>query len=299
MTEAQSEDKHRHTLHFRTKSKSSLDSKADRLRSKKSTKQLRPPAKERRSTTGKAPKDREKQPKPEPVTMMKTETPASPTTMIQTLAVRALNVAPGPISPLGAGRLDPFGVYPTQQQYGGAPLPMYVHEMIDHCINHIALAFVPSDDRDDLENIKRHTLNNLWSDELSFYTILLAGVTHLSFVKGETEISREKQLLRLSYKTEAMTCIRADIKANNGKVSDRALLAMNTLATHGALDDLNGFTHDKIQDRKGFGRANDSNYYSLMRPGIEHYSSLVKFVEDRGGIESTLSSPGLATGIAL
>ena len=210
------------------------------------------------------------------------------------------DIPQSPHSPLGAGRLDPFGVYPTNIYHGAVGhLPLYVHEVLDHCINHTALAFVPSNDQNELAMIRRHIMMNVMSDSLSWYTIVLAGVTHLSFVKGEAEISREKQLLRLSYKTEAMTGIRKDIAAHNGKASDRSLLAMNTLASHGALDDITGFTHDKIQQRKGFGSANDLNYYSLMRPGTEHWNSLVNFVEDRGGITSTLSSPGLATGIAL
>lgn len=301
MIETNSEDSKEGILPYRPPSKSNIDIRPDRPRTKKSAKSLRALPKERRNTASKPHKHRSKSSGSELIPMMKTEQPSTPPNIwVQKLADRSHEIPPSPASPLGAGRLDPFGVYPTDvYQPNSGALPMYVHEVIDHCINHTALAFVPSNNPDELALIRRHIMMNVMTDTLSWYTIVLAGVTHLSFVKRETEIPREKQMLRLSYKTEAMSGIREEITRNNGKASDRALLAMNTLASHGALDDISSFTYDKIQNRKGFGAANDMNYYSLMRPGTAHYESMVKFVEDRGGIKSTLASPGLATGLAL
>jgi hypothetical protein len=300
MTEADSEDDHKGALPIRSRPKSVSRSRSERSVAKAAPTQLRKDRKERRSTVSKPPKLRSKRNSIHVV--MKKDAPVTPppTPFSTSLSVQTSHHAdPGPMSPLGAGRLDPFGVYPTTIYNAGGALPMYVHEVIDHCINHTSLAFVPSDDPNDLSVIRRHIMMSVMSDALSWYTVVLAGVTHLSFVRGETEISREKQLLRLSYKTQAMGGIREDITKNNGVASDRVLLAINTLSSHGALDDIMGFQQDKIQNRKAFGAANDMNYYTSMRTGTEHWQSLVKFVGDRGGIESTLQSPGLATGIAL
>lgn len=300
MTEANSDDEQQAALPYRPRTKPLSKSKSERNLNKKASTQLRKDRKERRSTVSKSHKHRSKRNSIH--TVMKTEptTPPSSTAWAGTVSVRVPSyVDPSPVSPLGAGRLDPFGVYPTDVYHGGGALPLYVHEVIDHCINHTSLAFVPSDDPNDLSVIRRHIMMSVMSDALSWYTVVLAGVTHMSFVRGETEIPREKQLLRLSYKTQAMGGIREDITKNNGVASDRVLLAINTLSSHGALDDISGFTQDKIQNRKAFGAANDMNYYTIMRPGTEHWKSLVQFVEERGGIHSTLQSPGLATGIAL
>lgn len=301
MTEADSEDDQQGgALPIRSRTKSLPKSKSDRNLNKKAPPQLRKDRKERRNTLSKSQKNRPKRNSVNVV--MKTEPPATPpsTPWTDSLSIRPIHhVDPSPMSPLGAGRLDPFGVYPANVYNTGGALPMYVHEVIDHCINHTSLAFVPSDDPDDLSVIRRHIMMSVMSDALSWYTVVLAGVTHLSFVQGETEIPREKQLLRLSYKTQAMGGIREDITRNNGIASDRVLLAINTLSSHGALDDISGFTQDKIQNRKAFGAANDMNYYTIMQPGREHWTSLVQFVNERGGIKSTLQSPGLATGIAL
>ncbi|ETN39248.1 uncharacterized protein HMPREF1541_05471 [Cyphellophora europaea CBS 101466] len=300
MTEADSEDDQPGpSMPYRPRTKTLSKSKSERSLSKKAAQPSRKDRKERRNTVGKSHKHRPKRNSIHSV--MKTEPPHTPpsTAWTDSLSMRPSNDAgPSPLSPLGAGRLDPFGVYPSTVYQSTGALPLYVHEVIDHCINHTSLAFVPSDDPNDLSVIKRHIMMSVMSDALSWYTVVLAGVTHLSFARGETEIPREKQLLRLSYKTEAMSGIREDITNNGGVASDRVLLAINTLSSHGALDDISGFKQDKIQNRKAFGAANDMNYYTIMRPGTQHWLSLVKFVEDRGGIKSTLQSPGLATGIA-
>lgn len=305
MTEAYSDDEdHKPYLPVRPKyNKAYSDSRLEKVvRSKKSVKLLRPPTRERRNTLGKSHKSRSgREITGSHHSMMKTDLPRTlPKSWADAALANNNDGTVAHLTKLNKTLADPYGFIPGDvYQPNGGDLPVYVHEVIHHCINHTALAFVPSNDPGDLAQIKAHIWNSIVSDALSWYTVVLAGVTHLSFMRAENEIPRDKQMLRFSYKSGAISGILKDIADSKGEASDRVLLAMCTLASHGALDEVKGFTHDRIQDRKAFGAANDMNYYTALQPGQEHWDSLVRIIEERGGIKSTLGSPGLFTGIAL
>lgn len=197
------------------------------------------------------------------------------------------------LTTLGEGRLDPFDVYPQKN------LPHYIQALIDHTLNHVINAYLATDHPREAQQVRSMIIGEVMSDPLMWYPVMMSGITHYAFVHqtsrpdyslGENYASKSYRLLRLSYKTQTLAHIRADIERNNGVPSEAALLAMSTLMSHGcnANDDL-AFTQrpDPIQMRKAFGTATDMHYYSSITFDTHHWFSLVRYLLDkRGGMQS-------------
>lgn len=197
------------------------------------------------------------------------------------------------LTSLGAGRLDPFDVYPQKN------LPHYIQSLIDHTLNHVINAYLATDRRREAEQIRSLIIGEVMSNPLMWYPVVMSGITHYAFVHeqsrpnrtlSENHASKYHRLLRLSYKTQTIAQIRLDIERNNGVPSEAALLAMSTLMSHGsnATDDLSFAQYvDPIQMRKAFGTATDMHYYSSMTFDTTHWFSLVRYVlHKRGGMQS-------------
>ena len=185
---------------------------------------------------------------------------------------------------LGAGRLDPFQVYCKQD------LPLYVHEVLDHFLHHVCCTFTLASEGVARDAVKNYVMGHAMVDPLTWYAIILAGVTHYMYVNGERGIPNELTMLRLSYKTQAMGEIRAALERTAGNIDEGALFAINTLAAHGGAYFSKDFRHDRIQSSKAFGSANQMNYYSTIPVEWEHWNMMIRLVRQRGG-PSTLSNP--------
>lgn len=188
------------------------------------------------------------------------------------------------LTALGAGRLDPFQVYCKKD------LPTYVHGVLDHYLHHVCCSFTLAAHGIAQNIVMSYVMGHAMRDPLTWYAIILAGVTHYMFVHGEQGISDEIRLLRLSYKTQAMAEIRQNITESPDHVSESTLFAINTLANHGGAEFAKGFRHDRIQNSKAFGVANNVNYYSTVNIEWEHWNTLTRLMRQRGG-PSTLSHP--------
>ena len=185
---------------------------------------------------------------------------------------------------LGAGRLDPFQVYCKTD------LPLYVHEILDHYLHRVACSFTLAAEGVGQVAVMGHVMGHAMKDPLTWYTIILAGVTHYLFVHGDQLVQQELPMLRLSYKTEAIALIRENIATDPNNVSESTLFAINTLAAHsGALFE-KGFKRDRLQDAKSFGAANNMNYYTSIAISWEHWNMFTRLIRKRGG-PSTLSRP--------
>lgn len=182
------------------------------------------------------------------------------------------------LSHLGAGRIDPFNVYVVQQD-----LPAYVHGMLDHAINSACKAYVPSEKMADLETVRSQLMDNIMSDSLAWYSVMMSAITHHAYMLGRSELPHRERLLRMSYRTKTISLIQEDMKAHSGIPSESGLLGIATLIVHGGTASDRPFVHDKVQERKAFGTANDMHYYSSMELDHTHWLMLARFVRNRGG----------------
>lgn len=179
---------------------------------------------------------------------------------------------------LGAGRLDPFRVYCKQD------LSLEVHGILDHCLNHVCCSFTLASRPIELDKVKAYIMGHAMSDPITFYAIILAGVTHFIFSRGEYGVPAEIRMLRLSYKTQAIVEVRKDIERRRGKVTEAGLFAINTLAAHGGADfNKTGIPIDRLQEGKALGKANALNYYSAIETEWQHWNMFTKLMRQRGG----------------
>jgi hypothetical protein len=185
---------------------------------------------------------------------------------------------------LGAGRLDPFQVYCKKD------LPLYIHEVLDHYLHHVCCSFTLVADGVGQSVVLSHIMGHAMGDILTWYTIILAGVTHYLYVHGDRHLSPEFGMLRLSYKTQAMALVREQLAQDPNNVSENTLFAINTLAVHGGALFERGFQRDRLGDAKTFARANNVNYYSSIAIEWEHWHMFTKLIRKRGG-PTTLSRP--------
>lgn len=195
------------------------------------------------------------------------------------------------ITALDAGRLDPFDVYPQTN------LPKYLQSLIDHTLNHVINAYLATDRRQEADQTRSLIIGEIMGNPLMWYPVMMSGITHYAYVHeqsqpgrslSENHASKAHRLLRLSYKTQTISQIRAALDRENGDASDATLLAISTLMSHGAAgnDDLS-FTQqaDPVQMRKAFGTATDMHYYSSITFDMNHWHSIVRFVnKKRGGM---------------
>jgi hypothetical protein len=192
------------------------------------------------------------------------------------------------LSHVGEGRLDPFGIYPQNN------LPKYVHHAIKHTLDHVLDPYLTSSEPQVAHGAKTLIMREIVSTPLMWYPVLMSSITHHAFVHAlsrpngvtpDPDLLRAHKMLRLSYKMQTISHIRADMEQNNGLPSEAALLAMSTLLSHGATgsDDLD-FTelHDPIQNRKAFGTATDMHYYSAIDFEYTHWYSVTRFLNRQG-----------------
>jgi hypothetical protein len=185
---------------------------------------------------------------------------------------------------LGAGRLDPFHVY------GKKDLPLYVHEVLDHYLYSVSCSFTLAAEGVGQAAVMSHIMGHAMSDPLTWYTIILSGVTYFMFLQGDKIADTQIPMLRLSYKTQAMALIRENIARDPNNVSEGTLFAINTLASHGGAIFEKGFKRDRLQDGKSFGAANNLDYYTSIEIEWEHWNMFTRLMRRRGG-PATLSHP--------
>lgn len=193
---------------------------------------------------------------------------------------------------LGSGRRDPFNAYPHQDS------PVFVHEIIDYILQETMKALANSDKPADLKVAATQLGGEIMNDDLTWHSVIMAGIVHSSFMRGHTKIPLTERLLRLSYFNKVIGMLNEDIKANSGVPSDSGLMAMASIVVaNGATGTEHPFLYDKVQTRKAFGKANDVQYYSSQEMDYTHWTMLVKFLRLRGGIASISSRFMLMPGL--
>lgn len=219
--------------------------------------------------------------------------PARDTETSESLARRARNNF-SLLTTLGAGRIDPFNIYnkPSLGHDAGNQ-PLYVHEMVDHTINSSVKAYIPSDATRDFSAARSDLMNNMMSQPLVWYSTLMSSMTHHAFVRGETIMPKDQEIIRLSYRSKTLELLQKDIRDHGGMPSEQGLLAISTLIVHGgAKDAAEKFTtYDDFNARKAFGKANDMHYYSAIYLDTSHWPSLAHFVKLRGGAANVQLAP--------
>lgn len=194
------------------------------------------------------------------------------------------SVKPTLYTALGAGRLDPFQVYCKKD------LPLYVHAVLDHYLHHVCCSFTLATEGIGQSVVMSHVMGHAMRDPLTWYAIILAGVTHYMYVQHDRDVPQDIRMLRLSYKTQAMAEIRENIAQDPASVSESTLFAINTLAVHGGAMFEDSAPRDRVQDGKAFGHANQLDYYSTIEVEWEHWNMFTRLMRKRGG-PSTLSFP--------
>lgn len=179
---------------------------------------------------------------------------------------------------LGASRSDPFNVYIAKD------LPMYVHNLMDHMATVACKAYIPSSRLADHETVRSQLMEHAMSDSLAWYSIMMATITHLSFVSGHATVPHRENLLRISYRTKTISLIQTDMATHAGVPSETGLLGIATLIVHGGTASDRPFRHSTVQTRKAFGTANDMHYYSSLDLDATHWHMLARCVQARGGV---------------
>lgn len=179
------------------------------------------------------------------------------------------------LSSLGAGHIDPFNVCLPKD------LPIHIHRRLNHVLHSGCKAYVSSEQTTDLELVRSQLVANMHAP-LACYSVMMASILYYAFDTGHSELPHRDQLLCLSYQTKIISLIQDDIRANGGSPSEAGLLGIATLIVHGGWADRR-FIHDKVQERKAFGTANDMHYYSGFELDRSHWKMLSQFVQNRGG----------------
>ena len=143
---------------------------------------------------------------------------------------------------LGEGRIDPFQIYPVSQ---ATP---FVHEVIDHAIQykwpHIvpASTSIPEGTEVSIQTfsggsahpVKRAWLQCALEHPVTFYSLAYASSQHLDWLHDGRETFARSELLRLSYKTEAIRLINQHLRElNGGAIPDYLLISILSMGAHG------------------------------------------------------------------
>ncbi|KPI34511.1 uncharacterized protein AB675_11048 [Cyphellophora attinorum] len=186
---------------------------------------------------------------------------------------------------LGAGRVDPFNANQHNAPTTAAgSLPLYVQHMVDHTINAAVNSWLPSDKQTDLVMARANLMSSLNEEPLAWYSTLMSSMTHHAFASGTQTMPRDREIIRLSYRSKTLELLQEDIRTHGGLPSEEGVLAISTLIVHGGdKDAAEKFTYDDFNAKKAFGKANDMHYYSAIHLDTSHWPSLANFVRLKGG----------------
>ncbi|KIW09787.1 hypothetical protein PV08_11887 [Exophiala spinifera] len=195
-------------------------------------------------------------------------------------------------SPLdvGVGQLDPFNVLIRPN------VPHYVQEMLDHAVSHQWPVFSCSIAATAISEIKHTILASAMRSPAVFYTIVFAGATHNAFAHTGMQITRENQVLRLTYKTHAIRALNQEISRTQKSVSDELLLCMVTLGFHGSGETL--MPRAQAANDSPLLVAQNFHFYGHMDWETAHLNAVKTMIKQRGGFH-TIEQEFLSNVIAL
>lgn len=136
------------------------------------------------------------------------------------------------------------------------------------------------------------------TSKATMYTIVFAGATHNAFRHVGMEASNNNQLLRISYKTQAIAELRKALNDLRGPVSEELLMCIITLAAHGSGEELSPPSVEEYEAASPLSKAQDFHYYAAMRWEEAHLEAIQKLIIARGGLLS-IRTPGLLGAIVL
>ncbi|KIW62570.1 hypothetical protein PV04_10732 [Phialophora macrospora] len=192
---------------------------------------------------------------------------------------------------LGQGRLDPFNVYPTGN------VCLYVHEVVDHAVNHTWPAVSPFGQLSS-NPVRRAWLGCAMANPVAFYAFIFAAGLHHAYEHGWDKIPTWNYDLLLSYKTKAISLINAALQKVDVDISDALLVSILILAAHGPRVPSPGTVSPPQHPPSPLVGVQNINFYGSMRFDALHMDALRILIARRGGLQ-TLELYSLAETIAL
>ncbi len=199
------------------------------------------------------------------------------------------SVCPSPLD-VGVGQMDPFNVLMRRD------VPHYVQEMLAHAVSYQWPVFSCSIAATAISDIKHTILESAMRSPAAFYTIVYAGAAHNAFAHTGMQVTRENQILRLTYKMHAIKALSQEISRLQSDIPDELLLCMVTLGAHGSGDTLLPRPYRTADS--SLLTAQNFHYYGHMDWETAHLNAVRILVEQRGGFH-TIKQEFLSNVIAL
>ncbi|KAK7890698.1 hypothetical protein LTR67_007907 [Exophiala xenobiotica] len=194
------------------------------------------------------------------------------------IRAEASSDCPSPLD-VGVGQMDPFNVLMRRD------VPPYVQEMLAHALSYQWPVFSCSIAATAISDIKHTILESAMRSPAAFYTIVYAGATHSAFAHTGMQVTRENQILRLTYKMHAIKALSQEIsRLQSEDVPDELLLCMVTLGAHGSGDTLLPRPHRTADS--SLLTAQNFHYYGHMDWETAHLSAVRVLVDQRGGFHT-------------
>jgi hypothetical protein len=222
---------------------------------------------------------------------------------------------------LGQGWIDPFQIYPTDAT-------RIVHEVIDHAVRFKwpnispAKMAIPEGapmttcrlDGGPFHPVKRAWLQCIMEHPVAFYALAYASSQHLDWLR-EVGTFAGSDLLRLSYKTEAVRLINKELRELNGQsIPDYIVISILSLGAHGkelSASSPRSSTSSPDSSRlevSSFPRLNYGlnpmckaqmiHFYGSMSQEAAHMSALRTLIAHNNGIEG-IKMPALRGAVEL
>ncbi|KAJ9615926.1 hypothetical protein H2200_002003 [Cladophialophora chaetospira] len=197
---------------------------------------------------------------------------------------------PGPVTVLGAGRIDPFDAYCTSNH------TLMVHEMLDHAISCQWTLFAPDDKPSSLVMAKQAVMDTAIRFPVCFHTLVYSGATHKAFHQAHTVNNTKSALLRLKSKGEALKALRMASQSNETALTDAVIFSMTLLTVLGYGEKVNSRMVTRYEKRT-MAAQQDAQFYGSMEYEWNHWKALIEIVKMKGGLH-TIGIPGLGFAIA-
>ena len=213
-----------------------------------------------------------------------------------------MSIIGSPITPLGAGRVDPFRIYPVG---GKSNIP----ELFDHCESRspgvtfrcgltsspaVAILWPGLGPETQMPTA---WFRKAWEKSILMHALAFGAIVHMDVLRSP-RISLENPL-RLFHKVQTMTLLKEEMKNPDGTALDDVILAVLALSTNEVETVAN---HMKEKVRSPFNSPLASiqwlDVYGSITHVKAHTLALRSLVARRGGLEN-VELPGLAETLSL
>ncbi|KAK0099539.1 hypothetical protein ONS95_000264 [Cadophora gregata] len=194
------------------------------------------------------------------------------------------SITGSPISPLGAGRVDPFRIYPVG---GKSNIP----ELFDHSVAILWPGLGPE------TQMPTAWFRKAWEKPILMHALAFGAIVHMDVLRSP-RISLENPL-RLFHKVQTMTLLKEEMKNPDATALDDVILAVLALSTNEVETVAN---HMKEKVRSPFNSPLPSiqwlDVYGSITHVKAHTLAMRSLVARRGGLEN-VELPGLAETLSL